>query len=288
MLAVFIDELGPVFAPYAEQASRILIHMIDYEANVSIRNSVASALPGLIKCIKNADPTNSTAIINYSRLFIENLVKAINIETETDTLISQVQALKDIIDEVGDVILEQPTVDALGKLLLDQYAKSDDRIKKNNELAKNSETVDEDDQIDKDEMEVIKEENNNEYDLQLSIAEIIGIMFKTHGTLCGGLISELFNVTLPHAFAQNEKQKTKFGLFILDDMVEFLGPNLLGANYVHVAKQIIKHCHSPVSAVRQAASYGIGIMAEKSGAAFAAVSNDALLGLKYAIEFQMP
>lgn len=86
----------------------------------------------------------------------------------------------------------------------------------------------------------------------------------------------------------NEKQKTKFGLFILDDMVEFLGPNLLGAQYFQVAQQIIKHCNSTVAAVRQAASYGIGIMAEKSGAAFQTIANDALMGLKLAIEFQMP
>lgn len=30
MLAVFIDELGPVFAPYVEQTSKILLAMIDY------------------------------------------------------------------------------------------------------------------------------------------------------------------------------------------------------------------------------------------------------------------
>lgn len=58
MLAVFIDELGAVFAPYAEGASKILLNLIDYEANDSIRNSVAGALPGLVKCVKNADPTN--------------------------------------------------------------------------------------------------------------------------------------------------------------------------------------------------------------------------------------
>lgn len=71
-------------------------------------------------------------------------------------------------------------------------------------------------------------------------------------------------------------------------MVEFLGPNLLGDKFVPVAQQIIKHTNSTVAAVRQAAAYGIGIMAEKSGAAFQGISNDALLGLKYAIEFQMP
>lgn len=58
MLAVFIDELGAVFAPYAEPASKILLAMIDYESNDSIRNSVAGALPGLVKCVKAADPTN--------------------------------------------------------------------------------------------------------------------------------------------------------------------------------------------------------------------------------------
>lgn len=30
MLAVFIDELGAVFAPYVEQTSKILLAMIDY------------------------------------------------------------------------------------------------------------------------------------------------------------------------------------------------------------------------------------------------------------------
>jgi len=31
--------------------------LIDYQANDSIRNSVAGALPGLVKCVKNADPS---------------------------------------------------------------------------------------------------------------------------------------------------------------------------------------------------------------------------------------
>ena len=168
------------------------------------------------------------------------------------------------------------------------YHKSDDRIKENNELAKNETPEDEDEQIDEDDLEVIKEENNNEYDLQLTIAEIMGIIFKTHGVLCGNLIQELFSTILPAALASGEKQKTKFGLFVMDDMVEFLGPALLGEHYVSVAREIIKFCSSNVAAVRQAASYGIGIMAEKAGAHFAAISNDCLVGLKIAIEYQMP
>jgi hypothetical protein len=51
------------------------------------------------------------------------------------------------------------------KLLLDLYHKSDERIKENNDMAKNENAEDEDDKVDEDDLEVIKEENNNEFDL---------------------------------------------------------------------------------------------------------------------------
>lgn len=58
MIAVFIDELGSGFAEFVEPTSKILLSMISYEANDSIRNSVAGALPGLIASVKEADPNN--------------------------------------------------------------------------------------------------------------------------------------------------------------------------------------------------------------------------------------
>lgn len=58
MLTVFIDELGGAYADYIEPTSKILLALISYEANDSIRNSAATALPGLIKCFKEAQPQN--------------------------------------------------------------------------------------------------------------------------------------------------------------------------------------------------------------------------------------
>ncbi len=188
MLAVFIDELGSGFAAYVEPASKILLSMVSYEANDSIRNSVAGALPGLIKCVKEAQPGNQEILINMGKVYLENIWNAIKSETETDTLICQVQAVKEIIDEVGNGLLNQDSVDGLAKQLLDMYNLSDDRIKENEALAKNEDAEDEDDQLDQEELEIIKEDNNNEYDLQLSIAEIFGIIFKTHPTLTANVL----------------------------------------------------------------------------------------------------
>lgn len=101
MLVVFVDELGSGFAEYVEQTSKILLALINYEANESIRNSVAGALPGLIKCVKEAQPGNQDIIINMGRVYLKALWEAIQNEYETDTLICQIQAVKEVIDEVG-------------------------------------------------------------------------------------------------------------------------------------------------------------------------------------------
>lgn len=72
-------------------------------------------------------------------------------------------------------------------------------------MAKKDEKEDEDDELDQDELEVIKEENKNEYDLQLSIAEIIGIIFKTHASLSGNIVTDLFATLLTETLQSEEK-----------------------------------------------------------------------------------
>lgn len=132
------------------------------------------------------------------------------------------------------------------------YNKSDERIKENNEFVKDNEGGEEesDGDLDADEKEIIKEENNNEYDLQLSIAEVLGVLFKTHPQLSSGILNILFTDILQQAISSDLKQKNKFALFIMDDMVEFLGPQILGQHYITVANEIIKYCSCPVAGIR--------------------------------------
>jgi len=123
---------------------------------------------------------------------------------------------------------------------------------------------------------VLKEENKNENELQLALAELLGIMFKTHRDACQPLVQKLITEVLPKVAQDKGKAKTKFLLFVLDDMVEFLGPDFLGPVYPQVVEQICSHTNSKYAAVRQAAVYGIGMTAEHGGAAFAALSGGCL------------
>lgn len=63
-----------------------------------------------------------------------------------------------------------------------------------------------------------------EADLQVQIAELIGILFKTHPDQSKEIISIIYNTILPNAIKPEQCPKMhKFGIFLIDDMVEYLG-----------------------------------------------------------------
>jgi len=42
--------------------------------------------------------------------------------------------------------------------------------------------------LDADDLALIKEENSNEFDLQIAAAELMGVLFKTHSQFVSGLV----------------------------------------------------------------------------------------------------
>lgn len=54
-----------------------------------------------------------------------------------------------------------------------------------------------DDKLDEEDLAVLKEENKNEHELQISLAEIFGILFKTHKAYCRDLVQKLLTGVLP-------------------------------------------------------------------------------------------
>jgi predicted RNA-binding protein Jag len=287
MLAVFIDELGSAFLPYVEQTSKLFCGLAQYDTSDAIRQSIAGGFPGLVKCVKEAN--NGDMVVAAAREYLQTLWNAMEVETETETLICQIQSYKEILEIAEVVVFDQAQVDTVTNKLLESLNKSDQRIEENNKLYKEQEAEDEDEELDEEDLAMLKEENKLEHELQLSIAEVFGILFKHHKQFCAGITDSLLSNVLPKMIQIDEKNKKKFALFVMDDMVEFLGVDVLGADrYNQVVQQIILHCEHPLAAVRQAAAYGAGIIAQHSGAQFAGLSQQILGGIEKAIKFQMP
>ena len=151
MLAVFIDELGAAFAPYAPQAAEILLGHTNYYANESIRQACAESLPGLIKCYKLAGGL-TPELVATAKQYQKNLFDAIKDEADPESKSYQIIAIKDIIDNVGENFMTQEEVDFLGAEMFNEIDLSLARIK---DLAKikEEEPEDEDEELDENDLE---------------------------------------------------------------------------------------------------------------------------------------
>jgi len=78
----------------------------------------------------------------------------------------------------------------------------------------------------------------------------------------------------------------KFAIFIIDDIIEFLGPELVPNEWPAFSEAILTYCLSKNESVRQAAAYGIGMLAKSSSPQFfASTSATCLETLKGALQF---
>lgn len=140
------------------------------------------------------------------------------------------------------------------KLLLE----SDQRKAENENLAK-------EDDVDEDEKTCIKEENETEEELHVKIAELIGSLFKTHREQVNPLFELICNTILPKVLDPNLTPKMhQFGIFLIDDIVEHLGFQMAGAKFGDFANALAMYAVDKICFVRQAAVYGIGVIAQQT------------------------
>lgn len=78
----------------------------------------------------------------------------------------------------------------------------------------------------------------------------------------------------------------KLGLYILDDFIEYLGASFFShEDYTVIVKTICNFAGNKSASIRQAAAYGIGVIAQHGGAAFAQYSQDCLKALDVAVQY---
>lgn len=78
-----------------------------------------------------------------------------------------------------------------------------------------------------------------------------------------GLVEYILTSVLPKVFGVSDLMN-KFGLFIIDDMVEYLGYELLQNRWADFLVPLLKYAVDKNVVTRQAACYGLGIYAQKT------------------------
>lgn len=124
--------------------------------------------------------------------------------------------MKDCIDEVGTFLTSEEINDLSEKVI--KLLMESDKRKGDNETCKKEDDVEEE------ERDLLEEDNKIEEELHVSIAELIGILFKTHKEQTINLANLIYKDILPKVLDKTQTDRMhKFGMFLIDDMVEFMG-----------------------------------------------------------------
>ena len=95
--------------------------------------------------------------------------------------------------------------------------------------------------------------------IQEEIADNMGILLKTHKQISDQIILRLIKEIIPSYFNSSNMFEVKMSLSIADDLIEFIGQEMLGNDTWNFMYQIITKLATVNDAsIRQAASYGIG------------------------------
>lgn len=264
LLSVLIEEMKGAFVPYVVTVTNIILPLCDYKTNEGIRKSAAKCLPSIIACLKE---TSEADAINSSKIFLSKLFEVLKTEHEPEVIQEQIESMKEIFEVLNQTYLTQVElgsfVDHIIKIMMDS-----DIRRAETEKAKHEEGVDEE------EVTMLAEDASREEDIHLAIAELLGMIFKTHKAFCGQLADFICNQILPKALEPNQSVKmNKFGIFLVDDLIEYLGLEMLSSKWEFLSQALLIYSVSKHASIRQAANYGLGQLAIQSGPHFSVISD---------------
>ena len=267
LLNLILSELKEFAIPYIDLIEKQAKSIISYP-NIDIRGKAATIFPKIVNIIATAG--DQAKLSQYLKNYLTILVGAAEKETENEVVSYLLQSVDDCITG-HDKTLSQEEVNQLFYKLFGIFDKVEkNRINLNKEKGvkeletekKKAEPQDEDIDDNYEEeiaLDNIKEGIEGVEDIITAFSDAIGALFKTHKEFSMEIAKKMISDVLPKYFQQNASNfEKKMGLFIMDDMVEFLGQELLDQIWPDIAKTLITYVDNHSCEIRQAASYGLG------------------------------
>lgn len=215
MLLVFLTQLGEDLCHWFQQIWESIEPILN-TYNCTVKTAACKVLPTLVKLLKNSEL--SANLPQFSRQLIARLWKGMDEENDSEVLIEQGRALQKVVEESGPIMTEEELWGFYRKCL--KHLEDSDQRKTMTEKHRNDGDDDEP-EID----QVIAEDKDKEDDLHVQIAEIIGSLFKSHGEKSLAIAKDLYDKFILQSLDKSMNDKMhKFGLFLICDIVDHLGP----------------------------------------------------------------
>ena len=293
VLNLILVELKEYSIPYIDTIEKQAKSIISYP-NIDIRGKASSIFPKIINIIATAN--DQAKLSQYIKNYLSILVEAAENEVENEVVSYLLNSVEDCITGHDSSLTQEEVNQLFFKLfaIFDKVEKN--RINLNKEEGNKQKEIDEKNAKPKDEdiddnyeeeiaLDNIKQGIEGAEDIITSFSDAIGSLFKTHKQYSLVIAKKMVTDVLPKYF--NEKASNfekKMGLFIMDDMVEFLGQELLSQIWPDISKTLMAHVNNKSCEIRQAASYGLGEFIKHTNTDYSKYANDILNTLYKGLE----
>ena len=204
--------------------------------------------------------------------YINILINAIEKETDSLTTKYFFICIKEIIESFNEEFLSQEEINKK----FQKFCEFINNIKiKRNQLLQKQNSLQEKFMVNKTKKSNKEELDDEQYindliikdigileDIQTEITEILGIFLKIHKNKSDYILEKIINNLIPSYLNSKNNFEIKMALFLIDDLIEYIGQQKLKQiTWDKIYYIIIQLLLSEDNSIRQAAVYGIGIFA---------------------------
>jgi len=254
MLMCYARELKEGFSEYVEQVVKIMLNHLKFYFHDGVRLSAAESLPYLLDCAQIKGPN---FLSEMWLVMCPELLKAIDAEPEIDIKSEHMHSLGQCIERMGHGCLSQEHVDELvrilDKILLEHFERQTSRLEQRK-----------DEDYDELVEETLVDEDDQDTYLLSKVSDIMHALFGTFKTDTLHIFEKLLPQFVKLLHPTQPWSNRQWALCIFDDLIEHTGA--LSIKYQeYFLDNLMKSICDKQGEVRQAAAYGIGVMAQFGG-----------------------
>ena len=267
LLNAMIESAEDDFLAFFDKVESEVIQLVTYKADPKVRTKSAKILPNLLLLIKDQNVK-----VQKAKYYISLLISGIEKEENNHACEKFFTYLKKVIENGGQIlnknelneffdkitnIFDNLKIKKMNKIQINKKAKikNNEQNNDNLEYIGNKNDIDIEEEKDKDVQEI--------EDIQSEISDNIGILLKTHKQIANEIISKILKNIIPLYSNSQNLFEVKMGLYIADDLIEYIGQDMLGdENWTLMYNLITKLVVNKDMSIRQAAAYGIGNFAK--------------------------
>uniref|UniRef100_A0A8C9VPP6 Karyopherin (importin) beta 3 n=1 Tax=Scleropages formosus TaxID=113540 RepID=A0A8C9VPP6_SCLFO len=254
MLVCYAKELKEGFVDYTEQVVKLMVPLLKFYFHDDILSGSAESMPLLLECARVRGPEYLTQMWHF---MCDALIKAIGTEPDSDVLSEIMHSFAKCIELMGDGCLNNEHFDELGGIL---KGKLEEHFKNQEVRQAKRQDEDYDEQVE----ETLQDEDDNDVYILTKVSDILHSVFSSYKEKVLPWFEQLLQLVVNLIGPHRPWPDRQWGLCIFDDVVEHCSPSSFKYAEYFLQPMLQSLC-DPSPEVRQAAAYGVGVMAQFGG-----------------------